>query len=326
MIKAFCFLSALGLVKSNVVVVRQEESRDGLIETLSEESGMVTTNSSLSFPFSWPYVQMSTDPLSGLTFLAAFPDGFSYPVLYRLDRELNVEYSWDKNEFTFWDMQYSPEQSTIYGIMVTEDFNGGMYGRTLSNYTADEEKGTITGVELYTLPYMWYVNASSFDKSVDVYYALVNNFPGKENSTLDQKLTVADFSVEATPTSPPDVTLLDIESGDIMLQFISFSRSQQMLYFSGPSKVEGSGDATVGVICHEHGKIHTVLAELHDVVAVGPIAADDREEKLAFFMKFSSDPNQWKLFTVGYAEGSEIVEVAQYNGDSYASFAATSYI
>jgi hypothetical protein len=154
MIRAVVLLASVAMASSAVVVVRQDDSRQGFLEMVCGKSGEVVTNSSLTFPFTWPYVQMSTDAASGLTYLAAFPDGYSYPVLYRLDRDLNVEYAWENNKFTFWDMQYSPTQSTLYGILVTEDFNGGMYGRTLSNYTASVVTGEITAVELYTLPYM----------------------------------------------------------------------------------------------------------------------------------------------------------------------------
>eukprot|EP01034_Spumella_vulgaris_P032300 gene32300-39882_t len=50
---------------------------------------------------------------------------------------------------------------------------------------------------------MWYVNASSFHTSTSTYFALINNFPGKENSTLDQQLIVADFSKDVSIVTPP---------------------------------------------------------------------------------------------------------------------------
>ena len=154
MLSAFIIFTTFSFSLSSIVVVRQNGDRDGFVESVSDVNGDTLINASVTFPFTWPYVQLSTDGASGLTYLAAFPDGYSYPVLYKLDKGLSVEYLWNKNDFTFWDMQYSPAQSTIYGILVTEDFNGGMYGRTLSNYTADETTGTISAVQLYTLPYM----------------------------------------------------------------------------------------------------------------------------------------------------------------------------
>ncbi|CAE7523053.1 unnamed protein product, partial [Symbiodinium microadriaticum] len=171
----------------------------------------------------------------------------------------------------------------------------------------------------------WYVNASSFDKVACVYFALVNNFPGKSNSTQDQKLAVADFSQNAAVVTPP-VDLLDIVSGDVMMQFIAYSSSQELLFFSGPSKLGDSRQATVGVLCHKHGKIHSVLAVMDDVQAVGPIVADDSTSRVLFFMKLSAEPNTWRLFSVGYTEGSTVTEVHTYEGDAYVSFAAAGYM
>ncbi len=45
------------------------------------------------------------------------------------------------------------------------------------------------------------MNASSFDSMTDTYYGLLNNFPGQPDSTLDQKLVVADFSNTAAPSA-----------------------------------------------------------------------------------------------------------------------------
>mmetsp|Transcript_26200 Transcript_26200/g.44178 ORF Transcript_26200/g.44178 Transcript_26200/m.44178 type:complete len:220 (-) Transcript_26200:52-711(-) len=215
-------------------------------------------------------------------------------------------------------MQYCSAQSTIYGILVTEDFNGGMYGRTLSNYTADEKSGVISAVELYTLPYMWYVNASSMNPISSTYYALVNNFPGHENSTQEQKLFIGDFSIE----NDAKVTELDIDEDDVMMQFIAYSRSQGFLYFSGPSKKNGSTDVTVGVLCQVHGTIHEVKFFNNDVISVGPIVADDENSRVMFFIKTSSVPNEWTLMSVGYAEGSTAEQVHHYEGDMFASFGA----
>jgi hypothetical protein len=170
------------------------------------------------------------------------------------------------------------------------------------------------------------VNASSFDKPTSTYFALVNNFPGKSNSTLDQKLVKADFSQDAALVPPP-VTLLDLETEDVMLQFVAYSTSQGLLYFSGPSKTPGSRQATVGVICHVHGKIHSVLTVMEDVLTTGPIVADDDAGRLYFFMKFSAAPNEWVLYSIAYSaeEGTAPDEVHTYKGDMYSSFAAATF-
>lgn len=324
-------LSILTAVTCDINVVRQDNDRNGFIEMIGSNGDLIK-NSSLTFKYNAPYVEMSTDSDSGLTYLAAFPDGYSFPVLYELDRDLTVTYTWKDNSFTFWDMQYSPKQSTIYGILVTEDFNGGMYGRTLSNYTADKESGTITATELYTLPYMWYVNASSFDKSSFKYYALINNFPGKDNSTLDQQIVVADFSVDVS-VSEPSVSMTDIDSHDIMLQFISFSTYMEKLYFIGPSKSSPSTAVSVGILCPFTGKIMEVIFTV-DGEAAGPIVTDDNNKELLFYVKLSSllrdGINKWALYALPYDKMGDRIFEAQvrsvYLGDDFASFGAAGYM
>lgn len=311
-----CLCSAL--VCSTLVVVRQDDTRRGFVEGLEDSSGDLSIEPSVDFLYSWPYVQMSMDHVSQQTYLAAFPDGNSFPVLSIFNPDLTLFYQFDNNTFTFWDMQYCSSQATIYGILVTEDFNGGMSGRTLSNYTADQQTGVITPTELYTLPYMWYVNASSMDSQSATYYALVNNFPGHENSTQEQKLAIGDFSVEDAAV----VTMLDISEESVMMQFISYSHKQGLLYFAGPSKKSGTTDVTVGVLCQVHGTIHAVLYAADDVINVGPIVADDANDRLVFFVKTSSTPNEWTLMAVGYAEGSTAQKVHSYEGDMFASFGA----
>ena len=147
---------ALSLISgsSNIVVVRQEQSRQGFIELVNSSNGEPTLKSGLNFTFAWPYVQMTADTNTDTAYLTAFPDGNSYPVLYKLNSNLELTYSWTHATFTWWDLQYSPLQDTLYGILVTPDANGGMYGRTLSNYSFNEQTDIITASKLYELPYM----------------------------------------------------------------------------------------------------------------------------------------------------------------------------
>lgn len=319
LLQVLFFLLYSSIVCSTLVVVRQDDTRRGYVEGLSDISGDLFIEPSVDFLFSWPYVQMSMDKPSQQTYLSAFPDGNSYPVLSIFNSDLSLSYQFNNNTFTFWDMQYCSSQETIYGILVTEDFNGGMSGRTLSNYTADQQTGIITATELYTLPYMWYVNASSIDGLLSsTYYALVNNFPGYENSTQEQKLAIGDFSVEDKAA----VTMLDISEENVMMQFIAYSHQQGLLYFAGPSKQSGTTEVTVGILCQVHGTIHAVLYAADDAISVGPIVADDVNNQVLFFVKTSTFPNSWTLMSVGYAEGSAAQEVHRYEGDQFASFGA----
>lgn len=314
--------------RGGLVAVRQDSGRVAHVQTMSAESGDITTESNLTFPFSWPYVQMTADVRSETTYLTAFPDGFSYPVLYVLNHDLEVTDSFVNADFTWWDLQAAPRQDTLYGIMVTEDFNGGMYGRTISNYTrivAADGSLRLQPQQLYTLPYMWYVNASSVDQVTSTYFALVNNFPGHENSTTDQKLVIGVFSEQMATSDPTDeekaVTVLDLSLDDVMAQFIAFSGRSNELFFSGPSKTSGATAITVGVLCREHGKIKRVLYQSKGISLVGPLVADEAQARLLFFAQSESDLT-WRLMSVGYEEGSEAVVVAVYSNDAYLSVGA----
>jgi len=306
-----------------VVVVRQEQSRQGFIELVDSNSGETKLKSSLNFTFGWPYVQMSSDSNSGVSYLTAFPDGNSYPVLHKLNKNLDVVYSWLHGTFTWWDLQYAPVQDTLYGILVTQDLNGGMYGRTLSNYTFNEKTDDISAVKLYELPYMWYVNASSFDVVKGTYFALINNFPGKVNSTLDQQIITADFSKDVKVSSPA-VALVPITSGDIMMQFVAYSNRRETLYFAGPAKATPNM-VYVGIICPAHGTVKAVLYEAKDVVSVGPLTVDDDNNQLLLYVKVaSSTVNQWKLLSIPY-HGTSVTIIKEYEGDSYRSYAAATH-
>lgn len=320
-------LPAALAASSGLVATRQDPSRVAHVQLMNSSSGAVVAESELSFSFSWPYVQMTADAAAGTTYLTAFPDGASYPSLFVLDRDLVEIARLEQADFTWWDLQSAPLQDTLYGIMVTQDFNGGMYGRTLSNYTYRAAEGALwlEPQQLYTLPYMWYVNASSFDQASNTYFALINNFPGHENSTTDQKLAVCAFGEPMGTADPADgeeaVLLLDLDLGDVMAQFVAFSGATGELFFSGPSKVPGVQSVTVGVVCQEHGKVERVLFEGGGVSAVGPLVADDAQRRLLFFVQRASD-GCWDLMAAGYAGVGPAELVATYSPDDYRSVAA----
>ena len=87
----------------------------------------------------------------------------------------------------------------------------------------------VTATSLFTLPYMWYVNASTFDDSTGTYYGLLNNFPGHANSTLNQKLVIGDFS----DTSNPSAVVVDVPLSTVTLHFISWQPTLGGLYGIG---------------------------------------------------------------------------------------------
>ena len=174
----------------------------------------------------------------------------------------------------------------------------------------------------FILVYRWYVNASSFDTLHSVYYALINNFPGKSNSTQDQQLITADFSKQVTSSTPVTVSLVPISSSNtIMLQFIAYSHKQNKLYFAGPSKYVPN-QAYVGYICPKTGVVKQVMVERSDIVSIGPLIVNDNNHELLVYMKSSTSiSNEWRLLSIDYYT-SKVTEVKYYEGDAYRSFAA----
>lgn len=103
--------AALG-ARNSLVAVRQDQDKNGFVERLCGETGAVVSSSNLTFMFSWPYVQMTADVRAGTSYcksvfcylwllvessvfalpVTAYPDGFSYPALYVLDRDLEVQH------------------------------------------------------------------------------------------------------------------------------------------------------------------------------------------------------------------------------------------
>lgn len=203
---------------------------------------------------------MTSDANTGNVYVVTFPVDAPGPVLYQLDHDLNVTYTWKNVDYSFFDLQYSPLQKTLYGIKVTTT-----YGRVLSNFVVDQATDSVTATELYTLPYMWYVNASSFDPTNNRYFALINNFPGFDNSTMDQQLIVADFS-QGTANLEPSVGLMPIDSQGMLVYFVTYAHGIKTLFCAGMSK----GHAEVAILDQTTGAVtKVVFSKL--AFSVGPL-------------------------------------------------------
>eukprot|EP01031_Cornospumella_fuschlensis_P038557 gene38557-46866_t len=255
------------MCSANFVVMLQDESKTGKLSLVSSVDGSIQKQAEHSVVFTWPYVEMTTDTTGAKIYSVVFPDDSNSSVLYQYNADLNLEYTWPDTEFWFFDLQFAPAQNTLYGIKVTST-----YGRTLSRFTAVPGEKTVSAEELFTLPYMWYVNASSFHAQANKYFALCNYFPGKPESTLAQKLTVCDFS------SGADCQVLDIDASAGILQFISYSQKSSSLYFASMQ----DGVAKVGTIDPLTGKITSILFS-KTAKGLGPLVAEEDIESLAVY-------------------------------------------
>lgn len=276
-------------LNGDIVTVRQDSAMIGNVEKVDPETGATLVKSSVNFEFKWPLVEMTSDKKKQETYVITFPDDAPGPVLYYFDEQLNEKYAWKNVEYSFFDLQYAPQQETLYGIKVTSS-----YGRVLSNFVADVANDAVIATELFELPYMWYVNASTINPVDTVYYGLINNFPGFDNSTLDQQLVVADFSgfhppataavkhANASGTDPDAANVVPIRAAGsstamgMIVQFISYSSEDSVLYCGG-MKYEhddlSAGTPFVSVLNAHTGEIATpFLHEFPRGSWIGPMA------------------------------------------------------
>jgi len=307
--------TVLSVFASNLVTVQQDATGKGSVISLQTSTGAVTSKSDVSFTFDWPLVQMTHKTDDKSVYIITYPDGYPGPVLYLLEeKSLSLTYAWENVSYSFFDLQYSPQQSTLYGIYVSST-----YGRVLSNFTADQKANDVSVNQLFTLPYMWYVNASSFHAPSCHYYALINNFPGKENSTLDQQIIVADFSVDAS-VATPEVNVLPISNPNGIVQFIAYSDSQSSLFFAG--MIFNSTTVELGTLDTATGKIKEQLWT-HDAVAAGPLVVSEVNSQLMLFVKSSTVADSWDLWALPFKFTDARAKIVQsYTGKEYAFFAA----
>lgn len=313
---AFSILTTVVAFQANIVNVLQDASGKGTVQSISADSGKIAAKSEVSFTFDWPLVQMTHKTDDKSVYIVTYPEGYPGAVLYLLNEEtLAPTYTWENISYSFFDLQYSSKQSTLYGIYVSSQ-----YGRVLSNFTAKQDTNELLVNQLFTLPYMWYVNASSFHAPSCHYYALINNFPGKENSTLDQQLVVADFSVDAS-VAAPEVHVLPISNPNGIVQFIAYSDSQSSLFYAG--MVFNSSIVEVGLLDTETGKIKEQLWT-HEAVSAGPLVVSEAGSELLLFVKSATIADSWDLWALPFhAKLLNRARVVQsYTGKEYAFFAA----
>eukprot|EP01039_Chlorochromonas_danica_P009861 gene9861-10908_t len=272
--------------ENNIVVVRQNTERVGHVISLNTETGKIKQESNTTITFDWPYVELTTDKTSQRTYIVSFPDGSDGPILYEFDSQLKLTQTWDKTDYSFFDLQYAANQKTLYGIKVVST-----YGRVISRFTATPGADAVTAEELFTLPYMWYVNAPSFDQVNERYFALCSYFPGHPETVSDQKIITCDTKV---PTA--NCTVVDIINTAGAIEFIAYSSLTKNLYFS--SLLDGK--ILVGVLDYNLGVVRQVLTSF-PAIRLGPLTVEDKANYLSFFV-ISELHGSWKLYDFGFSD------------------------
>lgn len=276
-------------VSGSVLVVEQTPSTgEAKLRLLSSVTGETLATSSVTFHYPAPLVETTVDPTTGEFYLVTYPTEAKGAVLFELDSSLNLKQKLEPSE-QFFDLQYSTGMETLYGIFVSS-----RYGRILSNFTFTSQSSSVQ--KHYTLPYMWYVNASSFDQSTSTYFALLNNFPGFPNSTSDQLLAVANFGASSGfSIFPLAIDGLSSTGNKIIFKFFAWSAEQSQLY----GLAFGKTKALLAAIDTTSGSAE-LLTTYPDVQDIGPSFVT--ETNFCAFITSSVDMKKslvcWDLETV----------------------------
>jgi hypothetical protein len=261
--------------------------------------------------------QSTYDAVHGLVYVVSFPNNVA--TVWTLDGASLAVQSTFTPPLELFDLQYSPAQQALYGIRVTSRF-----GRELSAFDLPTNAST----PLFTLPYMWYVNASTFAHGADVYYGLLNNFPGQPNSTLAQKLVTLDVSNAAAPVGT--VYDLDATTG-LTVHFLARDASgpsggNAALYGLALSTDPAQALAAFVQFDAASGYTYKVVASVADVVAAGPLFAQlsaGVPTPLCAFLTLASAPGTPTLTCV--TPGGAPAVVASY-GDGVGDFSAATFL
>jgi hypothetical protein len=256
----FLLLCLLQLTLGSVFVVEQAPSTQKASLHLLSTTGKRLETSKLTFTYPAPLVETTVNPTTGEYYIITYPTSAKGAVLYELGSDLHLQRQWDSPPFQFFDLQFCLQQNTLFGIYVSS-----RYGRVLSNFTVTDSD--ISVKQYFTLPYMWYVNASSFDQRTSTYFALLNNFPGQPNSTTDQQLAVAHFGL---PVPSAQFFPLVQPTGTIF-KFLAWSHKLGQLF----GLALGEGQAILSVIDTASGNT-TQVASQGGVRDIGPSFVDDR--------------------------------------------------
>lgn len=271
-------------VSANVVVVRQSPTGAADFSVVSPD-GTFVAQSPLTFVFPFPLLEITVDHVTNTTYIVAFPTGAKGATLYRLNADMTLNSTWAPPSFEFFDLQTCARCNTMFGIVVTST-----YGRMLSQIDIG---ANITSTPITALPYMWYVNASTFDQAAGMYYGLLNNFPGKPNSTSAQKLALGWYAVESPTTRFVD--LIEAKSAGnatstvntLIIHFIVWSPTERALFgiAQGPDAVALVAiDATTG----SFRAVASVRGA--SVAKSGPLAATQPSRLLYAFLSINNTP------------------------------------
>jgi hypothetical protein len=272
---------------AHLVAVHQNPDKVATFDIIDSVKGNTVASSSPTFEknslvFSWPYAEMTTDPVTKNVYAVFFPDNSNNSILYELNSTLHTQQTFSSTPFWFFDLQFLPQLNSLFGIKVIST-----YGRAFSRFQLQTTQDMLGATELFTLPYMWYVNASSTDNVRNRYFALLNYFPNQPESTLDQKLLIAQLHPDGSKEVPSFSVLNIAQSTDNqvgIIHFISYSQRVESL-FALSLTADASHRAYISTVDIVTGTVKEIFWQFEDVNEIGPLVVDDVNQVMTFFYK-----------------------------------------
>ncbi len=298
---------------SNFVVLQDPATSIASFVLVDSTSGSIVQNSSLHFAFPFPLLETTVDNERKEISVVAYPKNASGAVLYVLDANLTVTQTLVQTALDFFDLQHSADRHTFFGIAVN-----GTYGRVLSDFTFDFAASSVHARPLAALPYMWYVNASSYDQKRNIYFGLLNNFPRQPNSTSAQKLAVGNYSHGL----PPFTAFVDLftSSGPTaaIIHFVAWSASAQQLL--GLAQYDAT---TVALVTIDPTSGHYAVVGIARGYTVGPIAADSDDLALYAWLQSVGTTGSGRVYGRWHLSNGEFEVILAHPNDPVYVAAAT---
>lgn len=279
------------MLLANFVTIHQDAGKVGTVDIIDSVTGKVIKNAEPKFQsdsliFSWPYAEMTSNLLNKDVYAVIFPDNSNNSILYRLNSQLETVQMWTSTPYWFFDLQYLPKQQSLYGIKVVST-----YGRVFSRFQQDTSNSdALQAAELFTLPYMWYVNASTASNTENRYFALLNYFPGHPESTLDQKLLIAQLDPDSNAQTFSVVDIQPMINGGEsigIIHFLSYSHSTRSIWALSMNDQHRASLASIDA-SSEQIQGMTTLVTVDYVDEIGPLVVDDDQKMATFFIKSKS--------------------------------------
>lgn len=268
----------------NFYAILRDGSGAASVALYNASNGNVITSAPTTWNFPFPLVESTAVASRQQVLSITFPTGTTSAALYDFNAtdgssgngaaDLTLAALTTSSDW-FFDLQYSEAQDTIYGIWVN-----GTYGRVLSEFPGLGQGSSGSGPQpvahraIAALPYYWYVNASTFDPAGDVYYGLLNHFPGTPNATDAQKLAVGNFASQPGSVDFVDLTPAPGSPAGI-LHFLAWSEPAATLYGFAQMDAQTACFVTVDPATGQYESIFDVQP-----VVVGPMFASKTQRAL----------------------------------------------